>query len=238
MMCQRFKKDMLMELYGELESKRRRRLERHLAACAACRREFEATRDILTLLGSTEFASAPEPDWDRSWEKIEAGLDLARPVRMPFITSSRWVYTSVALVVLFVVGIIVGRYILPSRTGIPAESHVERLSPTALRTVLSSYFEAVTPLLLDYAHYSPIPAKNSVFLSDQKAAESLLVENMLLRRALAPRDQVLAKIFEDLDLILTDISHLKNGDAWTSALLKDAIKNRQVLDRIRRFEKL
>ncbi len=238
MTCHRFKKDMLLEVYGELEARKRRGLEDHLAGCASCRREFETTRKVLASLDATEPSSTPEADWDRSWKAIEKSLEPARRRVGRFSIVSSWAYAPLALAALFILGIVVGRFALPTRPPSPAPSLADRLSPAAVGTLLDRYFENVTPVLLDYANDGKGQANENVLLSDRKTAASLLVENMLLRRALARKNPALADLFDDLDMILTDISHLKNHDTATPVSLREAINRRQVLDRIRRFETL
>lgn len=249
MTCRRFKKDMLLDMYGELEDKKRRRLEGHLADCDSCRREFETTRNVLASLDSPRPDAYPEPDWERSWSRIEAGADFgarrARPRPRPRSRRAaawgfpRWAYAPLALAFLFVLGVVVGRYVLPTRTAVPASAlRAERLSPAARRTLLAGYFEDVTPVLLDYANDGRNLAGEEALRADRKTAASLLVENMLLRRALSRKDPALADLFDDLDFILTEMSHLQSRDSSTSASLKDAIKDRRILDRIRRQEKI
>jgi len=50
MRCQRARKSMTAAVDGELSPRRRRALDGHLAACAACRRELAVTERMLTAL--------------------------------------------------------------------------------------------------------------------------------------------------------------------------------------------
>lgn len=236
MTCRKFKKDMLLDLYGELETGRRRKLEEHLTDCASCRREFETTGKVLGSLDAAGPGATPEADWDGSWRRIEASLEPPRRQIGSRSAWPRWAYAPLALAVLFVLGVVVGRYVLPGRQP-AARSLAGSLSPAAVETVLGRYFEDVTPVLLDYANDGKDQPKESALLTDRKLAASLLVENMLLRRALARRNPTLADLFDDLDMILTDISHLRSHDTTAPASLREVINRRQVLDRIRRFEK-
>jgi anti-sigma factor RsiW len=65
---------------GELSGFARRRVARHVAACAACRAEIEQLREIASLVRDAELDSTPSPDL---WAGIAARLpeidaDLAR----------------------------------------------------------------------------------------------------------------------------------------------------------------
>lgn len=239
MTCRRFKKDMLLEVYGELDARKRRGLEAHLETCDSCRRELETTRRVLASVDDAQPGPAPEADWDRSWKAIEATL-VTRPapaLRPRRASLPRWAFAPLALAALFVLGVFVGRYALPGRTGREA-TRTAKLSPAAVETLLGRYFDSVLPVLLDYSNDGTSPVKAGALRADQKEAVSLRVENMLLRRALARKNPQLADLFDDLDMILTDISHLRPNDTTTTASLKETINRRQVLDRIRRFDQI
>jgi hypothetical protein len=240
MTCRRFKKDMLLEVYGELEARRRRRLEGHLEKCDSCRRELETTRRVMASLDALPSEATPEADWDRSWKAIEATIE-TRPSRaLPrraFLP--RWAFAPLALAALFVLGVFVGRFTQPGRPGpVPAARLAGKLSPAAVETLLGRYFDSVTPVLLDYSNDGTTPATAGSLRTDRREAASLRVENLLLRRALARRNPALADLFEDLDMILTDISHLRRDDPSATESLRETINRRQVLDRIRRFDQI
>lgn len=70
---------LIAHLRGELGPAEREEVEAHLAACAGCRREYEAFREILAGLTA---APSPEPDlhWGRYRAELRAKLE-ARTVR-------------------------------------------------------------------------------------------------------------------------------------------------------------
>jgi len=237
MTCQRFKKDMLMEIYGELDEKERRKVKDHLARCPSCRKEFETTRNVLASLDRVPPDPVPEADWERSWKTIEAGLEPARRPRRFLAPAPRWAFVPLAVAALFVLGIVVGRYGLPFRTRAPFEVKAGTISSAAMQTLLSRYFEDVTPVLLDYTHDGRSQGREEVLLSDRQVAASLLVQNMLLKRALARKDPTLVDLFDDLGMVLTEISNLKSQDRATPDSLSSVIKERQILPRMRRLER-
>jgi len=238
MTCRRFKKNMLMDIYGELRDSARRRLEAHLSRCASCREEFETTRKALTSLKSASTPPAPEVDWERSWTAVQAGLEPAGRRLWSRRGFPRWAAVPVTLAVLFAAGLIIGRYFWPSRPETPVLARRGALSPEAERMVLARFFDDVKPVLLDYAHDGTRPRNESLLLTDREVARSLLVQNLLLKRTLARRNPTLADLFDDLQMILTEIANLQSRDESTPASLKDVINGRQVLSRIRRLEKI
>ncbi len=238
MTCRRFKKDMLVDIYGELSKKERRRLEKHLDRCASCRAEFEATRRVLSSLEAAPAQPAPRVDWERNWKAIESGLaaNRRRPGFLP--AFPRWAFAPLALAVLFILGMAVGRYWWPWRPAAPVTAKLRTLSPATEQALLSQYFEDVRPVLLDYAHDGTKTGNEGPLLTDREIARSLLVQNILLKRALARKDPNLADLFDDLGIILTEIANLQGRDTATPAALRDVIRERQVLSRIRRLEKI
>lgn len=237
MTCRRFKKEILMEIYGELRDKKRRSLDAHLSHCPSCREELEMTREVLDSLDRTRPEAVPEADWERSWRAVETGLGPSRRAPRFLASVPRWAYASLAVAALFVLGLAVGRYWWPSRPVGPITARTETLSAAAVQTLLARYREDITPVLLDYANDGSGQDRRSDLLSDRRIAASLLVQNMLLKRALAQKDPALAELFDDLGMILTEISNLKNQDTATPASLRDVINQRQVLPRIRRLER-
>jgi len=60
MRCSSSRRSLSRYLDGELGPWRRRRLERHLAGCAACRAELEADRGVWALVGAAEAPAPPD----------------------------------------------------------------------------------------------------------------------------------------------------------------------------------
>ena len=240
MTCRRFKKDMVVDIYGELNEKGHRRLEGHLARCASCREEFETTRKVLSSMEKAPAESTPEVNWERNWNTIEAGLEPAGR-RSRFLPAlPRWAYAPLALAVLFILGLAVGRYWWPWRPASPPSFAIKTrtMSPAAAQALLSRYFEDVKPILLDYTHDGAKPGSKGLLPTDREMVRSLLVQNVLLKRALARKNPTLADLLDDLGMILTEIANLQSQDATTPESLKNVINERRVLSRMRRLEKI
>lgn len=239
MTCRRFKRHLILELYDELSAKDRQKLSAHLDRCASCREELETTREALGRLDRAPAGPSPEPDWERSWRTIEGGLEPSRRPRAWMPALPRWAYAAAGIAVLFILGIAVGRYWLPSGPmpdhGIPI---VEILSPTAIPTVLGRHFDDVEPLLASYSNNGSAAKGESRLVTDRQVAQTLLIENLLLKRALARKNPALVDLLDDLSLILTEISNLKTQNTETPSDLKDVINQRRVLSRVRRWDKI
>ena len=131
-------------LDGELGPWRRRRLERHLAGCGACRAELEADRGVWSLLGAAESPAPPD---------IMAQLE-ARLTRAPLApTPRRWfvqVAFATALLVFATAGAAGGVYAAqrrPHGNGAAESEYAELLGvdPPGLAPVSSLLQDGRTP---------------------------------------------------------------------------------------------
>ena len=105
-------KQLVAYMQGELDAKRRQRIEVHLQRCARCRHQAEALRQAHLLLTDLPTLSAPEGLWDR----IEAALPEA-PSSAPLpsnrrrILRPRWQPGFAAAVLLLVVSSVSWRFL-------------------------------------------------------------------------------------------------------------------------------
>ncbi len=79
--CERIAPDLELLAAGELDAKRRRRVESHLAACPACRRALAAWRALLAAAAvpAAEMEAAMESvDWAETAERVAAAVERRR----------------------------------------------------------------------------------------------------------------------------------------------------------------
>jgi len=75
MSCERWKELMMASLDGEISPGDRGDLERHLAACETCRREFEGLQEVTDLVGGIRLRRPPEEDMMRYWPSVYARIE-------------------------------------------------------------------------------------------------------------------------------------------------------------------
>ncbi len=78
MTCDKFQPLMMEYLDGELDHQSRKLVDRHLAECSACRREWESLLKIKKITSDMQFIQ-PEKEvwkmyWDQVYNRIERGL--------------------------------------------------------------------------------------------------------------------------------------------------------------------
>jgi predicted anti-sigma-YlaC factor YlaD len=75
MSCERWKELMMASLDGEISPQDREDLDRHLAACENCRREFKELGDVTHLVGSIRLPRPSEEDMMKYWPSVYARIE-------------------------------------------------------------------------------------------------------------------------------------------------------------------
>src|SRR5262244_631962 len=92
--------------HHELTAAESSRVQRHLEACEACRREYEGIRLVVKLASKTELPVAP----GARWEDVERALDQPPVVRPGFSTRVaqparlRWAFALASLLLVGIAG--------------------------------------------------------------------------------------------------------------------------------------
>ncbi len=104
---------------------------------------------------------------------------------------------------------------------------------------MKEHFESLKPVLAEYANYSPAEERNGTITVDKEILEGLLIQNYLLKRAIASqKNPALQELLEDVDLILREVTNLRKGDKPTLSLIKDTINQRDILFKMEIFQKI
>jgi anti-sigma factor RsiW len=163
MKCKKCKEDIVLLLYGELADKDKSEVMEHIKECQECAEEWERTKGVFALLDETKGESAPEADWERCWSAIQTEMvEKPRGARRKrreeerrFSMRSGWVYAAASVVVIFVLGVFIGRFWLTSDIQTAAVSGIQAPgSSEYIKQSLSEHFETLKPMLVSYANYS------------------------------------------------------------------------------------
>ncbi len=216
--CRRPQKLMREWMAGTLDAPGREALERHAAACSACREEWRGLREVVM---GAEWKPTPDPGpeyWDRYWDRLQARLASGAPEekgsrpaafgRRPLL---RWLAFPSAAAALVVAGILIGRWSLhPPKPAGPALAAVVPPSDLEIRT--GRYLDRSKRILL--ALVNDVPADKDVYGLDlpgrKSASRALLREAADLRGDLAKaKKRRLERLVSDLQTILMQIANLK-----------------------------
>jgi hypothetical protein len=241
MNCKDARNDTVLAHYGELGPEDRLRWEAHLRHCPGCRADREETARVLALVTAGAPAEAPALDGEQAWRKIRAGLRGGEAIRRRNSGSAwRFGWAGAGATLVLVAGILIGRFgfrkgapepLVAAGPSVPAVSQAG-LSAVSLQPSLAAHLEDLRPVLLDFAHSVGAGQPGAVISVDERLLRGLMLQNLLLRRALNGHDPAATELLDDLDLVLKEIVNAKSPGGATPAQVRGLIKDRGILFRM------
>ena len=230
----------VLDYYGELSPAEKTELASHLRVCLDCAAERDEILRMFALLDADPPDPAPAPNSEGAWNRIESRLAPAkRPARRRVWAAPQWSLAGAALALVLAAGVFIGRNVFAPRP--PAErtaTAARTLRPAqALKPALAGHLEDLKPLLLEYAHYSPETASGRPVAVDENLLQALILQNVLLRQALAETDPKTAELLDDCDLILKEILNRNRPTAASPENIRDLIRSRDVLFKLEIIKK-
>ena len=238
MKCKKCKEDMVLLLYGELADKDKAEVKAHIKECSNCAVEWERTRSVFALLDETKKESTPEADWEKCWNVIQTDtMEKSTGEKRQTVHKERrffmrpgWIYAAASVVMIFVLGIFIGRYWLKTDTQIASAPGMQAARPSEfIKQSLEDHFETLKPLLVSYANYSAEENGRETITLDRKIVKSLLIQNYLLKKLVVDTNPQAKEILEDLDLVLREIENMPSDDKWAPSQVKELIHERDIL---------
>ncbi len=234
MKCKKYEEKIILYLYGELSDKQKADLQSHIQECSACAQDLEYTKKVFKALDDSK-EEAPQADWEKSWREISSTSQVQLREKKSFLLTQKWVYAGAALLVVFILGALIGRFWFfpvkesPFRAG---------AAPTAMNPALIEYMDDLKPILIEYANYTSSEGTEEAMLIDKDTLRSLLVQNLLLKDIIAKSNPSLLPFLDDLDLVLKELSNMKRGDKQTPSLIKELIQEREILFKMEIFQSM
>lgn len=241
MNCKHARRDIILDYYGELSPAEKPELTSHLQACRKCAAERDETLRMFALLEANPPEPAPAPRSERVWNRIESRLAPAKaPVRRRAWASPQWSLAGAALVLVLAAGVFIGRSLFTRQVPVgPAAKATETSRPAAgVKSVLAGHLEDLKPLLLEYANYSPESGSGRMVAVEEKLLRALMLQNILLRDALAKADPKAAELLDDCDLILKEILNRNRPTAASPGEIRTLIRERDVLFKLEIMKKI
>lgn len=238
MKCKKCKEDMVLLLYGEMADKDKDAVMDHIRACPRCDAEWESTKSVFSLLDETKAESTPEADWEKCWDSIQTDILKSRRSEKRIQAKSKkrlfafpgWAYAAASILIIFVLGIFIGRFWLTSNTqiaeapGLPATG-----SSGYIKQSLNEHFETLKPLLVSYANYSEEENGRETITLDKEIVKSLLIQNYLLKKLVIESDPSAGELLDDLDFVLREIKNMPSDDKSAPSQVKQLIHEREIL---------
>lgn len=238
MACKKYRENLILYLYGELDQAGRESVENHVAGCAACRQELEYTRRVMSALDTAQPSEIPEGNWDKYWGEIQGHIKTpARKARFwfPLGTLPRWSYAAAALVFVFMLGLFVGRvWFLP---GLDGDKKSDR-DKSSVILALNEHLDELKPYMIEFSNVGEGQNGRDLITVDRSALKMLMVQNVLLKKALTEKDPGAAELLDDIELVLAELINMDEGDERTPALVKELIKKREILFKMNVLHKM
>lgn len=195
--------------YGDLpETQERAAIDRHLAACDACRTSYEALQRVLT---AVEAAPVPERDTSygsRVWQRISPQLDQRERLDWhAWLVPRRWVAVG-AMAALVFAAFLAGRFW-------PRPTQQESAGPISvevreriLMVAVGDHLDRAQMVLVELVNAEG-QAKGGVDISaEQQRAQDLVEANRLYRQtATRTGDSTLVDVLDELERVLVEIAH-------------------------------
>ncbi len=227
MKCEKFRRNMILYLYGELDKRSAEELKDHIEKCSSCAREMKYTKKVFDLVEETKTEDIPEADWRKCWSRIDEKVsvpDRKREKHFDFIP--KWAAAAAALVCVLIVGFVIGRTTL-----ISGGDKIAVAGQDAFQISLQEHFDSLKPLLIEYAHYSEDKDSGKIIL-DKKYVEELLIQNILLKRLAAEKNPDTRQLLEDIELILREITNMDKNGTSDPLMIKEYINNQGILNAV------
>ncbi|NIM59073.1 MAG: hypothetical protein GTO16_09055 [Candidatus Aminicenantes bacterium] len=234
MKCKKYEEKIILHLYGELDEKERAELENHINECRECSRDFAYTKKVFKELDKSK-REIPEANWEKCWREIDADIHKKPAHQKSYFFFPRWAYAAAALLLVFVLGAIIGRFLFFQGQQVQDE---QGLSPSSIQFTLQEYFEELKPVLVEYANFTSSEKAEETILMDKEVAHNLLIQNILLKSIVTKTDPTLARLLDDVDIVLKEISNLKKEDRQTPSLIKELIHEREILFKLEILQKI
>lgn len=247
MKCKKCEEEMVLLLYGELADKDKSGVMAHIKECPACAEEWESTKGLFAVLDEAKSETEPEAHWEKCWGVIQTDIDRGggdekrkkTEGEKRFFLRPGWVYAAASIFVIFVVGVLVGRFWFVSDSQIVADTGSQSPgSSEYIKQSLSEHFDTLKPLLVSYANYSAEENGRETITLDKEIVKSLLIQNFLLKKLVVESNPQAGEILEDLDLVLREIENLPSDDNWAHSQVKELINERDILFKMDILESL
>ena len=229
MRCEKFRRNSILYLYGELDKKSAEELKDHIKKCPHCARELEYTKKVFDLVEETKEENIPDADWEKCWSLIDEKVAVADKQRKTYINFfPKWAAAAAALVCVLILGFIIGRI-----TFAPGgdKMTVAGESEDASKISLQEHIDSLKPLLMEYAHLREGNGSDKVTL-DKKYVEELLIQNILLKRLAAEKNPNDRQLLEDIELILREITNMDKNGTSDPLMIKEYINNQGILNAV------
>lgn len=244
--CKKCRELMPLVLYKEADEAGLKMFRIHTASCEECSSTFREMQETIRTMGMREPADGRDVNWDAFWTRLSVRLEHEVPERtrvFTFLTHPgtipRWAY-GIAAVLLVAVGVYIGRTLYTPQTPSQGpEGSGPRTAALVADTAqlderLQDYLERSKALLLGVVNSQGGTLPPGELRLEQQRSRDLVGEAHFLKAALnRPDRQQLRMLFEDLEIVLLQLSNmeLKPGVPVVE-MIREGVDRRSILLKI------
>jgi hypothetical protein len=211
MNCKKYQNLITLYAQDELSPDEKKLLEEHMKECPTCTQVLKRER-IMTESIDWDSQNLPKPDWKASLRVIST---------QPQKDEKRWkrlVIQTAAVVAVFIIGSLIGKHVL---FPVKQAEEITAFSP------LQRYFSEVRPALTVFMNTSMDQATEYETEMEKKIIKEMLIDTRFLKKGVYEQDNpYLQKLFDELEIILIEISNLKYGDEQSKKMIVEMIKEK------------
>ncbi|UCE21999.1 MAG: zf-HC2 domain-containing protein [Candidatus Aminicenantes bacterium] len=230
MNCRKVEKKIILSFSNDLDPHQQQALEAHLRDCPSCSRKYaEIKKDLKWLAGLP--GRRPDFDWNRSWNVIRTRLKRNTWAPERRILQVRRILQAAAALVIFLLGIMIGRHILlPPRTERSLQTHEHDVTSLLIR----QHLEEASTVLLEYKNRGSLAADQQILILEKQKARFLLFQNRNLQAFMRESvDPSVTELLNDLEILLYETANFEAGKSETHAFIKTLIRDKEIFFRIR-----
>ena len=199
--------DLILHYYGEMPAAEESRASSHLAACAACQRDYMALQRVMALVDSAPAADAA-PGFERlAWARLEPALASSRRSTWSwFVWSPATLALAAGVLLLIGVSFTAGRL---TRTTAPAGAAPQSAATVRERILLvdlGDHLDRSQMVLVELVSAGGDTGDVDISTERARAGQLVAVNRLYRQTALSTGDAAMASVLDDLERVLVDIA--------------------------------
>lgn len=204
----------ILHYYGDADGEAE--VERHLAACPACRAEFARVQQMLSQIEPLEVPEQGPEFEGKTWLNVRDRLPEKRSGWLAWLVSPRRLALAGSMAVLLVAAFLAGHFWQRPQPPQPIAHNQTDVNPQRVVLVaVGNHLERSQMLLLEIMHNDDSGQIN--FSAEQQLARDLLDDNHLYRlSAQQAGDPQVARVLDELGRVLAEVangpSEVSSGD--------------------------
>ena len=234
MNCEEFKNQTLINMFGKQTPEQEIDFERHLQGCSNCAKIYSRMKSFSGLFEGEK--EAPLPHWGKSWRIISERTFKKKKFSFEFTPQHKMVFAVAASAIIFLFGIFVGKQFFIKTPEIPIFK-TSALNVEA--SPLTAYAESLELVLINFRNQKIDHSKNDYAKLQQKLISEMLAQTEILKYIYSQENNdQLVSLFEDIELILLNISNLRPGEKDMVVQLNKIIQRKAIVIQLQQFSKL